>query len=168
VKFTAAGGVDVQVTARDEAVGFELEVAVADTGVGITAGRQEMIFSAFTKADGSTTRNYGGTGLGLSICRRFVEMMGGRIWVESTPGQGSIFRFMEHFGRSSQELPTPSLNPPRQSGASQPCESCWSRTILSIARLSMPCCAATVMTSSRLSMGASPSTAAELRTLTSF
>jgi signal transduction histidine kinase/DNA-binding NarL/FixJ family response regulator len=70
-----------------------LHVSVADTGVGIPADKQQLIFDAFTQADGSTTRRYGGTGLGLAICSQLVTMMGGRLWVESHDGQGSTFHF---------------------------------------------------------------------------
>ena len=71
---------------------------MADTGIGIAPEDQERIFAPFTQADASTTRRYGGTGLGLTITRRLVDLMGGRIWVESVPGKGSIFRFTVRLG----------------------------------------------------------------------
>jgi len=71
-----------------------LRVTVADTGVGIAFDKQAAIFSAFTQGDGSTTRQYGGTGLGLTICKQLVDLMGGRIGVESEPHRGSAFSFV--------------------------------------------------------------------------
>ncbi|WP_412070312.1 PAS domain-containing protein [Rubrivirga sp. IMCC43871] len=99
VKFTASGSVDVAVhlseavegqTAPDDAVWVALDVR--DTGIGIAPDRLAAIFDPFVQADASMTRAYGGTGLGLSITRRFVERMGGALDVESTPGEGSLFR----------------------------------------------------------------------------
>ncbi|HZF33900.1 MAG TPA: ATP-binding protein, partial [Candidatus Angelobacter sp.] len=75
------------------AVDGAFEVAVADTGPGIAAADQQRIFEEFQQADSSSTRTKGGTGLGLSISKKIIEMHGGRIWVESEPGRGSVFRF---------------------------------------------------------------------------
>jgi two-component system sensor histidine kinase/response regulator len=70
-----------------------LHFSVRDTGVGVPQDKQKIIFEAFTQVDGSTTRKFGGTGLGLSIASRLVEMMGGRIWMESAAHTGSTFHF---------------------------------------------------------------------------
>jgi len=94
VKFTERGEVAVKVRAdllEDRT--STLHFTVSDTGIGIKTEKIESIFESFSQADTSTTREYGGTGLGLTISRRLVEMMGGRIWVESEPGQGSVFYF---------------------------------------------------------------------------
>jgi signal transduction histidine kinase/ActR/RegA family two-component response regulator len=94
VKFTSHGRIGVEV--RHYATAGEahlLHIAVSDTGVGIAPEMQEHIFEAFMQEDSSTTRRFGGTGLGLSISRHLIGLMGGRIWVESTPGQGSVFHF---------------------------------------------------------------------------
>jgi len=89
IKFTETGEVRVEVTASD---GTFL-VSVADTGSGIAEADQQKIFEEFQQVEGSSTREKGGTGLGLSISKRIIELLGGRIWVESSPGQGSNFRF---------------------------------------------------------------------------
>jgi signal transduction histidine kinase len=87
VKFTASGWVRAEVVARDG----ELDFVVRDTGPGVPAEKQQVIFEAFRQADDSVTRRFGGTGLGLTISARLVELMGGRIWMESRPGAGSAF-----------------------------------------------------------------------------
>jgi two-component system sensor histidine kinase/response regulator len=95
IKFTDHGEVAVRVEGRNHANGngMELLFTVRDTGIGISPEKQATIFHAFTQADSSTTRQYGGTGLGLAISKRLVEMMGGRIELESVPRQGSRFSF---------------------------------------------------------------------------
>jgi two-component system, sensor histidine kinase and response regulator len=94
IKFTERGEVAVRVEEESRANGTcAVKVTVSDTGIGIPKEKQELIFEAFTQADGSTTRKYGGTGLGLTISARLVSLMGGRIWVESEPGRGSDFIF---------------------------------------------------------------------------
>jgi signal transduction histidine kinase/CheY-like chemotaxis protein/HPt (histidine-containing phosphotransfer) domain-containing protein len=92
IKFTEKGHIDVTLHLSDEfAHLLGLRLTVTDTGIGIPADKQNSIFGAFVQADSSTSRRYGGTGLGLSICVKLVEMMGGHIELQSTPGQGSRF-----------------------------------------------------------------------------
>ncbi len=100
LKFTQSGEIVVKVRSMKTQGGtVELEVMVKDTGVGMTLDQQSRLFQAFSQADGSTTRKYGGTGLGLTICKHLVELMNGRIWVESVAGQGSRFYFTVILGR---------------------------------------------------------------------
>ena len=95
VKFTARGEVFLAVAAthRFGDGGVRLRFGVHDSGIGIPADRMDRLFKTFSQVDASTTRQYGGTGLGLAICKRIVELMGGRIWVESVPEKGSVFYF---------------------------------------------------------------------------
>ena len=96
-----------------------LHFSVRDTGIGIPQEKQKVIFEAFSQADGSTTRKFGGTGLGLSISSRLVEMMGGKIWVESEVGRGTTFHFVTRFGRSRDLATRPALiHPSRLDGLS--------------------------------------------------
>jgi PAS domain S-box-containing protein len=106
IKFTDAGEVEVavQVESRQH-TGVCLHFSVRDTGIGIPADKQQIIFQAFTQADSSSTRKYGGTGLGLAICLQLVGMMGGRIWVESAAGQGSTFHFTAMLGSQPASQP---------------------------------------------------------------
>jgi len=105
VKFTRQGQVVVRVgVERQEAERVELHFAVADTGPGIPAEKQALIFEAFRQVDSSTTRMHGGTGLGLAIVTRLVQLMGGRVWIESTPGKGSTFHVVVGFQRAAAPL----------------------------------------------------------------
>ncbi len=99
VKFTETGEVMLDV-AIDEVTADEviLRFGVTDTGIGIAEDKLWAIFGPFVQADASTTRRYGGTGLGLTISAQLVELMGGRIWIESEVGKGSRFHFLAHFG----------------------------------------------------------------------
>jgi PAS domain S-box-containing protein len=99
-KFTERGRVLLSVgceATADEPRAVVLHFSVADTGIGIAPGEIERIFAAFSQADSSTTRKYGGTGLGLAIVKRLVDMMQGRVWVESEVGRGSVFHFTARF-----------------------------------------------------------------------
>ncbi|MDR1330398.1 MAG: response regulator [Oscillospiraceae bacterium] len=95
MKFTPEGG-DIKletklISERDRIC--EIQISVTDTGIGISEEQQSRLFSSFQQADAGTSRKFGGTGLGLAISKRIVELMGGRIWIESVPGQGSTFAF---------------------------------------------------------------------------
>jgi PAS domain S-box-containing protein len=105
VKFTPNNG-GVAITAQLQSKSqhsLTLRFSVSDTGIGIPAEKLEMIFSPFSQADGSTTRNFGGTGLGLTISKKIVELMGGSIWIESRPSVGSVFHFNISVGMVNAE-----------------------------------------------------------------
>ena len=104
LKFTQKGEICLSVEVKEQkAESAELLFCVRDTGIGIPPELLEKLFDVFTQADGSTTRKYGGTGLGLAICKRIVNMMGGEIWVESEPGEGSSFWFTAFFEVGTDE-----------------------------------------------------------------
>lgn len=110
-KFTKEGGLTLKVSSsRAQEEQINLRVEVIDTGIGISPEQQKLLFQPFSQADASTTRKFGGTGLGLAICMQIVEQMGGRIGVQSKPGEGSCFWF---------ELPVP-IGQPQESHNSQP------------------------------------------------
>ena len=113
VKFTRKGEVAVTLSRRESASGAVLHASVRDTGIGIPVDRMHRLFQMFSQVDASTTREFGGTGLGLAISRRLVEMMGGRIWVESEAGVGSNFQF--EVPLEAIDVP-PSLAPPGLQG----------------------------------------------------
>ena len=121
VKFTRAGEVELALFADGvSAAGLDLHVTVRDTGIGIAADKLEAIFAAFRQADGSTTREYGGTGLGLSICRRIAELMGGRVWAESRPGQGATFHFTARLAPAKEAATAPAPVPAAAAGTTTP------------------------------------------------
>ena len=102
IKFTSEGQVMLAVEVeREDGSDKVLHFTVSDTGIGIPKEKQALIFDAFTQADASTTREFGGTGLGLTISSRLIEMMGGKIWVESEAGKGSEFHFTARVGVGS-------------------------------------------------------------------
>ncbi|WP_027366986.1 PAS domain-containing hybrid sensor histidine kinase/response regulator [Desulfocurvibacter africanus] len=99
LKFTSRGGVTLRVVpVQVSGVDCELRFEVQDTGLGIPSDKQDRLFRSFSQLDSSYAKQYCGTGLGLAISKNFVEMMGGRIWVESIEGQGSLFAFTAKFG----------------------------------------------------------------------
>ncbi|HTN93061.1 MAG TPA: response regulator [Gallionella sp.] len=104
VKFTEKGEVAVRVVrARETSAEIVLRFSVIDTGIGLSQKEIDKLFHPFTQADSSVTRRFGGTGLGLTISKRLVEMMGGRIWVESNPGHGSRFIFVARFKKVEEQ-----------------------------------------------------------------
>ena len=112
IKFTERGEVSIEVTvARESPETWGAHFAVRDTGVGIAVDEVERLFAPFEQADMSTTRRHGGTGLGLTITRYLVERMGGRVWVDSTLGQGSTFHFTARFGVAAPGATAPAPAP---------------------------------------------------------
>lgn len=108
IKFTAQGRVTLSLKAdeiSDDGQRVRLNIAVSDTGMGIPPDQLRQLFQPFSQADGSITRRFGGTGLGLAISKQLVQLMGGEITAESTPGSGSCFHFTAWFGRCDDPLP---------------------------------------------------------------
>ncbi len=115
LKFTEAGSVSLRVEGEGEGGAEGLRLTVRDTGLGIPADKLPLLFQKFTQLDASTTRRFGGTGLGLAICRELSELMGGRVWVDSAPGEGSTFAVslpLPRVAASAHQLATPTREPP--------------------------------------------------------
>jgi len=107
IKFTEKGEIFMRVAIDSQTEESAcLHFSVKDSGIGVPADKQKIIFDAFTQADSSTTRRFGGTGLGLTICREFVALMGGKVWVESTPGVGSTFHFTVKLAYAKEPVPS--------------------------------------------------------------
>ncbi|EMI17621.1 multi-sensor hybrid histidine kinase, partial [Rhodopirellula maiorica SM1] len=106
IKFTESGEVVVDVNPEEVSDDSALlHVTVRDTGIGIPKEKQSKIFEAFSQADASTTRHFGGTGLGLTISSRLIDLMGGKVWLESQPGVGTTFHFLVRFGVAEDQSP---------------------------------------------------------------
>jgi CheY-like chemotaxis protein len=121
IKFTSAGEIHLQVDVQaslpaepGHPARCQLHFQVRDTGIGIPADRLARLFKSFSQADASTSRKYGGTGLGLAISKQLVELMGGKMWVESTPQKGSTFHFIVPLEPAPGEAQTPAASPPPQ------------------------------------------------------
>jgi CheY-like chemotaxis protein len=135
IKFTSSGCVSIKAwKAEENESEILLHFAVSDTGVGIPADSQEIIFDAFRQADGSTTRRFGGTGLGLAISQRLVTLMQGRIWVQSEVDRGSTFHFTTRVG-----VPDQKSNPSPQGSASEVAE-CGSIPVIHESRIRVLVC----------------------------
>ena len=107
IKFTPSGSIQVKAeSCRVEGAEVAVCFSVIDSGIGIPREKQAVIFEAFAQADSSTTRRFGGTGLGLAICSQLVELMGGKLWVESEEGSGSAFHFSVGFKRAAAPIRT--------------------------------------------------------------
>ncbi len=107
IKFTASGSIMVAVEQLDE---HQLQFIIRDTGIGIAKDKLDKIFESFSQADTSTSRRFGGTGLGTTISKRLIELMNGKIWVESNEGVGSTFYFTVHLERTEQQAETKEFN----------------------------------------------------------
>jgi CheY-like chemotaxis protein len=117
IKFTASGEVALAAQLESRAGDkVHLHFSVRDTGIGIPLDKQELIFKAFSQADGSTTRKFGGTGLGLTISSRLVKMMQGRLWVESQPGDATTFHFTTCFDVANETEQPPPADDARLAG----------------------------------------------------
>ncbi|MBF0549413.1 MAG: PAS domain S-box protein [Deltaproteobacteria bacterium] len=132
VKFTERGEIRVKVSTHAPGSGSEpgkktvvsLLFTICDSGIGIQEDKQPELFKSFTQADGSISKKYGGTGLGLAISKKLVEMMGGHIWFESCPGQGSQFYFTVEFEEATSAL-QPDEQPPSPEGKPGPAVPSW-------------------------------------------
>jgi PAS domain S-box-containing protein len=131
LKFTERGEVVTAVEMRSESDGFvELEFRVIDTGVGIPESKHGLIFEAFSQADVSTHSRFGGTGLGLAICSQLVQMMHGKLALQSEVGRGSVFSFTARFARASGQFYAPDLTQVRQRSVLVAAENSTGRGIL--------------------------------------
>ncbi|MCF8130537.1 MAG: response regulator [Deltaproteobacteria bacterium] len=142
IKFTEEGNVDIHAAMlREEENQVLIRFAIADTGIGIPKDRQAAIFSSFTQVDGTTTRRFGGTGLGLSISKRLVELMGGRMGLESEEGKGSTFWFTIPFVKQDkrQKLPMKTRQSVRGSHILIVDDNATNRTILNKTLVSFGC-----------------------------
>jgi signal transduction histidine kinase/DNA-binding response OmpR family regulator/HPt (histidine-containing phosphotransfer) domain-containing protein len=113
IKFTRQGEIHISVKSQElKQDKITISFSVRDTGIGLSKKQIDKLFSAFSQADSSHTRKFGGTGLGLAICKRLVNLMAGKIWVESEPGQGSTFFFTSVFTREKTAEPRIFATPP--------------------------------------------------------